>query len=651
MSGRSSTDGRAGCPERYPPISTYAIVGDCHTAALISRDGSVDWYCPARFDAPAVFCRLLDADKGGYLRLAPVGAFSAERRYLGRTNLLETTFRGAGGQVRVTDFMPIHHRMAERQGYDAGTSHRLVRLVEGLDGETELEVRFKPTFDYARAVAELSTTPDGGAVARAGGEYLVLACPGVALTSDGPGTLRGRLRLRAGERRWLVLSNPGDADEVSKALESANCAEEVSFTHEYWQRWAARCTYEGPYRDQVLRSALVLKLLTYEPTGAIIAAPTTSLPEQIGGERNWDYRYTWLRDSALILFSLMKVGFRKEAARFFEWLDRTCGSASNSSLQIMYAVDGSRDLPEETLDHLEGYRCSRPVRIGNAAAGQRQLDIYGAVLRAAHLYYCHGTAVPETVVSRRPSPETWPLLRALVEQAAEQWEQSDRGIWEVRGEPQHFVHSKLMCWAAVDRGIRIAREHGLDAPLEDWRRTREAIRRAIYERGYDATRGSFTQAFGSSAVDASALALLRIGFLPATDPRIKSTIERIRTELADKEHVFRYCTDDGLSGGESTFAMCSFWLVDALALTGHLDEAHDLFERLVGYANDLGLLSEEIDPDSGELLGNFPQGFTHLALIRSAVNLAKMARQGAEEPTALAPGANRARAAGQHAAG
>jgi GH15 family glucan-1,4-alpha-glucosidase len=468
-------------------------------------------------------------------------------------------------------------------------------------------------------------------VAQADGENLVLACPGVALTSDGSGTLHGRLRLRAGERQWLVVSNPSDADGIREALVAANCADELQSTQQYWERWAANCTYQGPYRDQVLRSALVLKLLTFEPTGAIIAAPTTSLPEGIGGERNWDYRFTWLRDSALILFSLMKIGFRREAARFFDWLDRTCGSASNSDLQIMYAVDGSPDLPEETLDHLEGYRCSRPVRIGNAAAGQRQLDVYGAVLRAAHLYYCHGTAVQLTDVQRRPPPETWPLLRTLVEHAADQWQQPDQGIWEVRGGPQHFLHSKLMCWAALDRGIRLAREHRLDAPLADWRRTREDIRRAIHERGYDATLGAFTQAFGNPAVDASALALLRIGFLPATDPRIGSTIERIRAELASNGLVYRYCTDDGLPGGESTFAMCSFWLVDALAMRGHLEEAHELFERLVGYGNDLGLFSEEIDPDTGELLGNFPQGFTHLALIRSAVNLAKLANHGVEE--------------------
>ena len=621
----------SGCSERYPPISSYAVIGDCHTAALVSRDGSVDWYCPARFDAPAVFCRLLDADKGGYLRLAPAGAFAAERRYRGCTNLLETTFRGAGGRVRVTDFMPIHHRTVERRGYDVGTSRRLVRLAEGLDGETELEVGFKPTFDYARAEAALSTTPDGGAVARAGGEYLVLACPGVALSSDSSGALRGRLHLRAGEQRWLVVSNMCDADRIREALLTANCAEELKSTREYWERWAASCTYRGPYRDQVLRSALVLKLLTHEPTGAIVAAPTTSLPEQIGGERNWDYRYTWLRDSALMLYAMMTVGYRQEAADFFEWLDRTCGSDPNPSLQIMYAVDGSRDLAEVTLDHLEGYSCSRPVRIGNAAAGQRQLDIYGEVLRAAYLHYRRGDEVAETDTGRRPSPETWALLRALVDQAADQWRQRDRGIWEVRGGPRHFLHSKLMCWAALDRGIRLAREHQLDAPLLRWRRTRDAIRRAIREHGYHSTRMAFTQAFGSPALDASALVLPRIGYLPATDPRVRSTIKRIRAELARDGLVYRYCADDGLPGGESAFATCSFWLVDALALSGQLDEAHDQFERAVKYANDLGLFSEEIDPATGELLGNFPQGLTHFALISSAVNLAKTAKHGAEE--------------------
>ena len=612
--------------ERYLPIADYAVVGDCHTAALIARDGSVDWYCPTRFDGPAVFCRLLDADRGGFFGLAPTGRFSSERRYRGATNVLETTFAAAGGRVRLTDFMPIHDRTPSSRGYDVGTSRRIVRLVEGLGGEVELELRFRPTFDYARASTDLRAAADGGAVATADGQFLALAAPGVALDADGDGGLRGRLRLRGGERRWLILSDVDDAERAREALAAADSDDELAGTIRYWEDWAALCDYRGPYRSEVLRSALVLKLLTYDPTGAIVAAPTTSLPEEIGGERNWDYRYTWLRDSAFILYALMTVGYQAAAADFFDWLGEACRLDPTTDPQIMYAVDARREIPERTLDHLEGYCGSRPVRIGNAAAGQRQLDIYGEVLRAAYLRYRGAEGAAE-----RPAVAPWTLLRGLIERAAEQWCGPDRGIWEVRGEPRHFLHSKLMCWSALDRGIRLAEEHRLEAPLDRWRRTRDAIRRAILERGYNAARGAFTQSFGGAALDASALAIPRVGFLPPTDPRVRMTIERIRAELSHDGMIYRYLSEDGLRGSEGTFALCSFWLVDALALGGRLDEAHALFERLVGYANDVGLLAEEIDPGTGVLLGNFPQGLTHLGLIGSAVNLAKAAKHGAEE--------------------
>ena len=626
-----------GTVDRYPPISAYAVIGDCHSAALISRAGSVDWYCPGRFDAPAVFCRLLDAEKGGYLSIAPIGSCSVARRYRGPTNVLETTFTAGESRVRVTDLMPIRQRTSGRRGEDVGAANRLLRLVEGLGGDGELELRFRPSFDYARAAAELRPSPGVGVVAEAAGRYLTLACPGFEPGPDGAGGLRGRLRLRAGERRWVVLTDSADPERARAALAPGNCAEELARTLDYWERWAASCTYRGPYREEVVRSALVLKLLTYEPTGAVVAAPTTSLPELIGGERNWDYRYTWLRDAALILYALMTVGYGEEASDFFEWLDRAAAAGAGRPPRILYTIDGGSDLPELTLEHLEGYRGSRPVRVGNAAVEQEQLDIFGEVLRAAYLHYRRGgdtreagqTGVPEE--RRRPPEETWALLRGLVGQAAERWQEPGHGIWEVRGGPRPFLYGKLMCWAALDCGIRLAKEHGLDAPLDRWRRTRDAIRRAILERGFDARRRAFTQAFGSTALDAGALAIPRIGFLPATDPRVRSTVERIRTELTRGGLVYRYRTDDGLPGDEATFALCTFWLVDALALGSRLDEAHDLFDRVLGHANDVGLLAEEIDPESGALLGNFPQGFSHLALIGSAVNLAKAAKHGAED--------------------
>jgi len=612
----------------YPPIGDYALVGDCHSAALIARDGSVDWFCPGRFDAPAVFCRLLDADKGGYLRTAPPGSSSIERRYRGPTNVLETIFSTRGGWVRATDLMPIHQRTANHQGYDVGASHRLLRQLECLEGEVEIEVHFKPTFDYARGQTELEPRAAVGAISHGDTGYLTLACAGVDLVADGRGGLVGRFPLRAGERRWVVLTHADDPDRAEEALVPARCDEQLARTLRYWEAWADKCTYRGPYRAQVLRSALVLKLLTYEPTGAVVAAPTTSLPENIGGERNWDYRYTWLRDSSLIMYALLTIGYEAEAADFIHWLEETVGADPTHRPQIMYGIDGRRKLPEQILDHLAGYRRSRPVRIGNAAADQRQLDIFGEVLRAAALYYRQDGGARRT---GPPSSEVWDVLRDLVERAAEHWDEAGSGIWEVRGGgTQPFLYGKLMCWAALDAGLGIAQEHGLKAPLDRWRDTRGQIRQAILERSYDTQLESFTQAFGSSTLDAVALVIPRVGFLPPTDPRVRSTVEQIRRHLTRDGLVYRYRTADGLAGGEGTFTLCTFWLVEALALGGQLDEAHELFERIVGHANDLGLLAEEFNPETMEQLGNFPQGFSHMALIGAAVNLAKAARHGPE---------------------
>jgi GH15 family glucan-1,4-alpha-glucosidase len=615
----------------YPPIADYAVVGDCRTAALIGRDGSIDWYCPDRFDGPAVLCRLLDADRGGYLRVAPPGGAPADRRYRPDTNVLDTVLASADGRVRLTDFMPIRQRRADPRGDDVATRGRLLRLIEGLAGEVELEVAFKPTFDYGRRAAATRALNNGGAVATTGARFLALRCAGLRLAPDEGGVLRGRLRLGPGERAWLELSH-GERVDGRDAPELASDPDDALVeTVAYWRRWAARCTYRGPYRTEVVRSALALKLLTYEPTGAIVAAPTTSLPEEIGGERNWDYRYAWLRDASLILYALLTVGYRAEAADFSRWLERAVGDDPTPHPQIMYGIDGARELDERLLGHLDGYCGSRPVRVGNAAHGQRQIDIFGEVLNAAHLHDRRGGAgTPAEGAPRRPPEAGWALLRGLVERAAASWPEAGRGLWEVRSAPQHFVYGKLMCWVALDRGIRLARDHGLDAPLDRWERSRAAVRAAILEHGYDRARGAFVQAFGSSALDASALVIPRVGFLPPTDRRVRSTVERIRRELTRNGLVDRYRTADGLAGGEGSFVLCTFWLVDALALGGRLDEAHDLFDHTIAYANDLGLLSEEVDPVTRELLGNFPQGFSHLALIGAAVNLAKAAKHGAE---------------------
>jgi GH15 family glucan-1,4-alpha-glucosidase len=619
-------------PGCYPPIGDYAVIGDCHTAALISRAGSVDWYCPRRFDHPAVLCRLLDAGTGGFFRLAPSYDFTTRRRYRPETNVLESTFTTDTGVVRVTDFMPIHRRTAERHGQDVGASGRLLRLVEGIRGTVDLGVAFKPSFDFGRAPGNIQVLAGRGAIARSRAGAASLAVDGIALRADAHDGVRGRLRVRAGDRRWLALGHVDGDRPIAPTLDSARAEAELAQTIAYWQRWSGRCTYRGPYRDAVLRSALTLKLLTYEPSGAVVAAPTTSLPEQIGGLRNWDYRFTWLRDAALILYALLTLGFHAEADDFMAWLERACGDDPTATPQIMYGITGERDLREVRLDHLDGYRGSRPVRIGNAAAGQRQLDIYGEVLVAAYLQYRapSGPARDGTRPRRGPSPDVWALLRRFVDQAAACWQRPDRGIWELRDGPRHFLYSKLMCWAALDRGVRLAEEHDLPGPLARWRRTRTQIRAAILRDGYNRTVGAFTQSFGSTSLDASALAIPRIGFLPATDPRVLSTIERIRADLTADGLVYRYRTPDGLPRGEGAFALCTFWLVDALALTNRLEEARVLFEHVLGYANDVGLLSEEIDPASGSLLGNFPQGFSHLALIGAAVNLAKAAKYGAE---------------------
>ncbi|MBV9328599.1 MAG: glycoside hydrolase family 15 protein [Chloroflexi bacterium] len=631
----------------YPAIDDYALIGDCHTAALIARNASIDWFCPDRFDAPAVFCRLLDSERGGFLRTTPNGTYSVERRYDGSTNVLLTTFSGDGGRLRVTDLMPVHARKSDGHGYDVGSSHRILRRLECLDGALDIQLEFKPTFNYARAATGIDLRQHG-VIAAADEQYLTLACTTDCDFTREEGTVWATVRLGAGEACWVVLTSADDPDRAEEALSPVNCDQQLTRTLQYWHQWADRCTYQGRYRDVVLRSALVLKLLTYEPTGAVVAAPTTSLPENVGGERNWDYRFTWLRDASLILYALLTIGYGEEAADFTHWLERTIGSDPTRRPQIMYGIDGRNQLTEYCLEHLSGYRDSRPVRVGNAAAEQRQLDIFGEVLRAAALHYRRGDEAADDghalgARPRPPSNEDWSLLRDLVDRAAEHWDENGNGIWEVRGGPQPFLYGKLMCWAALDSGIRLAGEFHLDAPRDRWQKTRDEIRSAILQRGYDTSIGAFTQAFGSSALDATALVIPRIGFLPPTDPRVQSTVEQIRKRLSKDGLVYRYRTKDGLAGGEGTFTLCTFWLVDALALGGRLDEARKLFEHTLAYANDVGLLAEEIDPGARGLLGNFPQGFSHLALIGAAVNLAKAAAHGSEdEPETESDRASRA---------
>lgn len=604
----------------YRPIKDYALIGDAHTAALVAKDGSIDWCCWPRFDSPAVFCRLLDARKGGWSQVCPVERFDVTREYVSTTNVLRSEFVTGAGRVRLTDFMPVERLTQSHRGEDIAPSHRIVRLVEGVAGEVEMRVGFFPTFDFARAETKRDVC-EGGAVATAGREAVTLTCP-AELRAEQSGAVTGSFKVREGESVWIALNyfpdvNPGEVRPPRAILD-----DELKKTLGYWKEWWHACRYEGCYSEHVRRSALVLKLLTYEPTGALVAAPTTSLPEEVGGVRNWDYRFTWLRDSSLILYALMLLGYRKEAADFFGWLD-SLGIPRSHRLQIMYTLDGKPELPERTLEHLEGYRGSHPVRVGNAAFGQTQLDVYGEVLDAVYLY--HERA------GRKIEPAWWQDITFMADRTVEGWREPDSGIWEVRGGPRQFLYSKLLCWVALDRAVRLTSKLRPAEDVTRWKQARDEIRRAILEEGYNKEVGAFTQYLGGSSLDASALVIPQVGFLPPTDPRVRSTVERVRERLTSDGLVYRYLNEDGLPGGEATFALCSFWMVDNLALQGRVDEARELFEKLVGYASDLGLMSEEIDAKGDELLGNYPQGFSHLALIRSAMNISRAERTGAKE--------------------
>jgi GH15 family glucan-1,4-alpha-glucosidase len=455
-----------------------------------------------------------------------------------------------------------------------------------------------------------------GVLARSDEASVFLHSP-VPLRADGKGGAYASFAVKAGDRFDFCLEYNLDVKEGRDAPPDAGRL--LTETLDYWRNWASRCTYQGRYRGLVLRSALVLKLLTYAPTGAIVAAPTASLPEEIGGVRNWDYRFAWIRDSSLILHALMATGFHEEAHAFFGWLETLCIKCCGD-LQIMYGVDGRTELPEQVLDHLEGYRASRPVRTGNAAAGQKQLDIYGELLDA--VAYCY-----ESMRMRPPPPKVWEMFRFIADQAAARWREPDEGIWEMRSGRKHHLYSKLQCWVALDRAIRLAQRQQLPADLDYWRSTRDEIRDAILTEGYDEELGAFVQAFGVKALDASALTIPLLGFLPGTDVRVRSTVAKIREQLSSQGLVYRYLNEDGLPGGEATFALCSLWLVDNLAIAGQVDEARNLFERIASYGNDVGLFAEEFDPVSGQMLGNYPQGFTHLALIQSAIHLSRAEEQ------------------------
>jgi GH15 family glucan-1,4-alpha-glucosidase len=593
---------------QQPAIADYGVVGDCHSAALISKEGSVDWLCFPRFDSPAVFARLLDDRIGGYFRISPPGHVVVSRRYLPGTNVLQTTFRAADGEIVVTDFMPFYGPGHRPDRLDSAP-HCLMRVVDCTQGSAQVEVVFAPRFGYGPREPRLDLLT---------ANRLRASCPGDTLLLDAEMPMQvhgshavGRATLRQRERRRFILRHVIDREAVPKEPNSGEADAALAETITFWQRWVSSLTYDGPYREQVLRSALVLKLLTYWPTGAIVAAPTTSLPEEPGGVRNWDYRYAWLRDAALTIYALYQAGHIEDGDAFSNWVcevARVC----REDLQVVYGVEGERELPERALEHLAGYRDSRPVRVGNAAYRQRQLDVYGEVMDCVDLCRRFGY--------NKESP-LWGTFRVLVDWVCEHWQEPGQGIWEMRTEPRHFVHSKAMAWVALDRGIKAAEDLGLPADLTRWRSVREAIRKEVLGRGFSMEVDAFVQAYGCPALDAANLLLPIVQFIPVDHPKMRATIERTMASLVRGGLVYRYLTEDGLPGREAAFVAGTFWLVQNLALLGRVAEAEKLMDAAIRRANDLGLLSEEVDPASGELLGNFPQAFSHIGLIDAALTL------------------------------
>ncbi|SFW85785.1 glycoside hydrolase family 15 protein [Amycolatopsis australiensis] len=582
------------------PIEDYALLGDLHTAALLSREGAIDWLCLPRFDSPACFAALLGDEHAGTWRLAPAAGGPATRRsYHGGSLIVATEWDTPDGTVRVLDFMPPRGEAAD-----------VVRIVEGVSGRVPMRMLLRLRFDYG-AVTPWVRHEHGELAAVAGPEAVWLDTP-VPLRGEDMATCAG-FTVAAGDRIPFVLTHRASHLPRPKRVDAETALRD---TEEFWADWIGQCRYDGQWPDAVRRALITLKALTYAPTGGILAAATTSLPEQLGGERNWDYRYCWLRDATFTLQALIGTGYHAEARAWREWLVRAV-AGDPADLQIMYGLDGTRRLPEAALPWLPGYEGSAPVRVGNAAAGQFQLDVWGEVLDGLHLVREAG--VPT-------SHPAWDLQRALLDFLEGHWDQPDNGLWEVRGPRRHFVHSKVMAWAGVDRAVRTVEHHGLDGPADGWRALREKIHDDVCRHGYDPERQTFTQFYGSRGLDAALLLIPRVGFLPASDPRVRGTVDAVRRELAHDGFVRRYDPEadggvDGLGGGEGSFLVCSFWLADALHGTGRGAEARDLFERLLALRNDVGLLSEEYDTKLRRQVGNTPQAFSMVGLVNTARSL------------------------------
>jgi len=607
-----STPASAG---QYPGIADHGLIGDLQTAALVATDGSVDWFCAPRFDSPSIFGALLDADRGGRFRIRPTGVeYTTKQMYLPDTAILLTRFMSEAGVGEIADFMPI-------AGTTRTNRHRLVRLLRCVRGRMSFEIELAPRFDYGRTPHQLTLT-ENGAVFTAHGMSATAHVvrgpdePMLAEIRQDHGDLTASITLQAGQVRGIVFETGTAA--APHRVPPADIEALFFDTTAFWKSWVAQSSYTGRWREMLLRSAITLKLMTYAPTGGLVAAPTLGLPEQVGGERNWDYRYTWVRDASFSIYALLGMGFRDEAAAFSRWLgDRVrerAGHNGGGPLQIMYRVDGSSDMKEEVLDHWAGYRGSFPARIGNGAAGQLQLDIYGEALDSLYLEEQDGLQIGHA---------GWLAISDMMNWLCDHWDQPEEGIWETRGGRQDFTYGRLMSWVAFDRSIRLAAQHGRPAPLERWAAERDSIYTQIMNRGWDAERQAFVQHYGDRVLDSSLLWMSRVGFVTPQDPMWLSTLAAMRNELVTDSLVYRYdpaASPDGLRGSEGTFSLCTFMYVDALVRSGQVEEARFIFEKMLTYANHVGLFSEEIGM-SGEQLGNFPQAFTHLALIDAGMSL------------------------------
>ena len=600
----------------YLRIEDHGIIGDLYTAALVGVNGTIDWFCAPHFDSPSIFASILDEEKGGHFSLSPANHdVRSTQYYLPETNVLVTHFTSDEGVAQVVDFMPIRTRAA------GDTDHVLIRRITGIRGNLHMQIDCSPRFNYGRDEHDAVYV----------GESVRFISPDISIeywSTVTPKIIDNAVKvdfeIHEGHTEYIVIDAVEHIERADK-FDAERIELLFDATVDYWRRWINKCTYTGRWREMVHRSALILKLLTYDPTGAFVAAPTTSLPEHLGGVRNWDYRYTWIRDAAFSVYGLLRIGLTEEAGRFMEWLEARCAEGEkDGTLKIMYGIDGSHDLEEHTLDHLSGYMGSQPVRIGNGAADQLQLDIYGELMDAVYLSNKYQTPI---------SYDFWSYLRKIINWVCDNWHRADEGIWEVRGGRAHFVYSKLMCWVAIDRGIRLAAKRSFPSDTERWVRVRDEIYEQIIKNGWSDNVEAFTQAYGRDALDASNLIMPMVFFMSPSDPRMLKTLDAIQRSpsnggLVYSNLVYRYNlneTADGLEGEEGTFNMCTFWLVEALTRAGRsdparLEEARMMFEHMLGYANHLGLYSEEIGP-KGEHLGNFPQAFTHLALISAAFNL------------------------------